>query len=77
MDVFKVLEISFGVIGAGATLLGGLWWVLKNTIVTSINNLREDLREIKEQLKAANKVAQDHGERLLKLEVWKHNKFGD
>ncbi|WP_439818364.1 hypothetical protein [Weissella paramesenteroides] len=77
MDIFKVLEISFGVIGAGATLLGGLWWVLKNTIVTSINNLREDLREIKEQLKAANKVAQDHGERLLKLEVWKHNKFGD
>ncbi|MCM6765881.1 hypothetical protein [Weissella paramesenteroides] len=77
MDVFKVLEISFGVIGAGATLLGGLWWVLKNTIVTSINNLREDLREIKEQLKSANKVAQDHGERLLKLEVWKHNKFGD
>ena len=77
MDVFKVLEISFGVIGAGATLLGGLWWVLKNIIVTSINNLREDLREIKEQLKSANKVAQDHGERLLKLEVWKHNKFGD
>ncbi|MDF8367040.1 hypothetical protein ACX9VS_07465 [Weissella paramesenteroides] len=77
MDIFKVLEISFGVIGAGATLLGGLWWVLKNTIVTSINNLREDLREIKEQLKAANKVAQDHGERLLRLEVWKHNKFGD
>ncbi|WP_404975355.1 hypothetical protein NBT14_05690 [Weissella paramesenteroides] len=77
MDIFNVLEISFGVIGAGATLLGGLWWVLKNTIVTSINNLREDLREIKEQLKAANKVAQDHGERLLRLEVWKHNKFGD
>lgn len=77
MDISKVLEISFGIIGAGATLLGGLWWVLNNTIVVSINELRIDLHEIKEQLKDANKVAQDHGERLLRLEVWKHNKFGD
>lgn len=58
-------------------LLGGLWWVLKSTIVTSIDHLRNDLHEIKEQFKEANKVSQDHGERILKLEVWKKDKFND
>lgn len=60
-------------ISTGAILLGGLWWVLKNTIVTQISLLREDLQDLKNEFKKSNDMVSDHERRISNLETWKHD----
>ncbi|KAA8369791.1 hypothetical protein [Leuconostoc carnosum] len=59
----------------GSILLGGLWWVLKNTIVNSITGLRNDILGLKNELRRANQITDNHEIRLTKLETWKHDKW--
>lgn len=59
----------------GSILLGGLWWVLKNTIVNSITGLRNDILGLKNELRHANKITDNHEIRLTKLETWKQDKW--
>lgn len=40
-----------GWLSVGSILLVFLWWVLKNTIVGSINGLRTDMDSLKDELK--------------------------
>ncbi|WP_349625740.1 hypothetical protein [Leuconostoc citreum] len=64
-----------GWLSLGSILLGGLWWVLKNTIVNSISGLRQDIAGLKNELKESNKQANNHEVRLTALETWKHDKW--
>ena len=64
-----------GWLSLGSILLGGLWWVLKNTIVNSISGLRQDIAGLKNELKESNKKTDDHEVRLTSLETWKHDKW--
>ena len=41
----------FGWRSMGSIIMGGLWWVLKNIIVNSINGLRTDMDSLKDELK--------------------------
>lgn len=59
----------------GSILLGGLWWVLKNTVVNSIDRLRIDLDGLRNDLKESNKQADDHEKRITRLETWKEDKW--
>lgn len=58
-------------VSTGGVLLTGLWWVLKNTIVTQIRLLREDLRDLKNEFKKSNNMAREHERRIGNLEAWK------
>ena len=62
-------------LSVGSILLGGLWWVLKNTVVDSINGLRTDMTGLKDELKISNSITDNHEIRLTKLETWKHDKW--
>ena len=61
----------------GSMLLGGLWWVLKNTIVNAIFGLRNDIAGLKVELRKFNSITDNHEIRLTKLETWKHDKWED
>lgn len=59
----------------GSMLLGGLWWVLKNTVVNSFSQLREEIRGLRGEIKESNRQANNHEIRITKLETWKHDKW--
>lgn len=59
----------------GSILLGGLWFVLRYTVVSSIAGLRKDIAGLKDELRISNSITDNHEIRLTKLETWKHDKW--
>lgn len=64
-----------GWLSLGSILLGGLWWVLQHTIVSSFSQLKDEISGLREELKESNKEANNHEVRLTALETWKHDKW--
>lgn len=59
----------------GSILLGGLWFVLRYTVVSSIAGLRKDINDLRNEFKLANQTTSNHEIRLTRLETWKHDKW--
>ena len=64
-----------GWLSLGSMLLGGLWWVLQHTIVSSFSQLKDEISGLREELKESNKQANNHEVRLTALETWKRDKW--
>ncbi|MCT3076975.1 hypothetical protein [Leuconostoc citreum] len=58
-----------------SSTLGGLWWVLQHTIVSSFSQLKDEISGLREELKESHKKTDDHEVRLTALETWKHDKW--